>query len=138
MTHSDNYVRFLKTHPPSQFFYSLSFCFHEIFLQESVLKVLKVMYLLVIALPKKKLGWVGFQKSYVIFRVGHGKCLRLLTRWVGGVKKGQKYAYVIFEWSRKFQSIVLELYISLSTFKPCSGYAPQSLHRFVQLQSSAR
>ena len=25
-------------------------------------------------------GWVGFQKSYVIFRVGHGKYLRLLTR----------------------------------------------------------
>ena len=36
------------------------------------------------------LGWVGFQNSYVIFRVGHGKCLHLLTRWVGGVKKGQK------------------------------------------------
>ena len=46
-------------------------------------------------------GWVGFQKSYVIIRVGHGKCLRLLTRWVGGVKKGPKYAYVIFEWSLK-------------------------------------
>ena len=29
----------------------------------------------------------------------HGKCLRPITRWVGGVKKGQKYAYVIFEWS---------------------------------------
>ena len=45
------------------------------------------------------LGWVGFQKHYVIIRVGHGKCLRLLTRWVGGVKKGQKHAYVVFEWS---------------------------------------
>ena len=44
-------------------------------------------------------GWVGFRKSYVIFRVGHGKCLRPITRWVGGVKKGQKHAYVIFEWS---------------------------------------
>ena len=42
---------------------------------------------------------MGFQKSYVIIRVGHDKCLRLLTRWVGGVKKGQKHAYVIFEWS---------------------------------------
>ena len=48
---------------------------------------------------EKNLGWVGFQKSYVIFRVGHDKWLRLLTRWVGGVKKGQKYAYVILEWS---------------------------------------
>ena len=48
---------------------------------------------------KKLRGWVGFQKSYVITRVGHGKCLRLLTRWVGGVKKGLKHAYVIFEWS---------------------------------------
>ena len=47
------------------------------------------------------LGWVGFQKSYVIFRVGHGKCLRMLTRWVGGEKKGQKHAYVIFEWSQR-------------------------------------
>ena len=43
--------------------------------------------------------WVGFQKSYVIVRLGHGKCLRPITRWVGGVKKGQKYAYVILEWS---------------------------------------
>ena len=47
--------------------------------------------------------WVGFQKSYVIFRVGHGKCLRPITRWVGGVKKGQKHAYVIFEWSLSYQ-----------------------------------
>ena len=46
-----------------------------------------------------RMGWVGFWKSYVIFRVGHSKCLRLLTRWVGGVKKGQKHAYIIFEWS---------------------------------------
>ena len=42
---------------------------------------------------------MGFRKSYVIFRVGHGKCLRPITRWVGGVKKGPKPAYVIFEWS---------------------------------------
>ena len=42
---------------------------------------------------------VGFRKSYVIVRVGHGKCLRPITKWVGGVKKGQKNAYVIFEWS---------------------------------------
>ena len=45
------------------------------------------------------MGWVGFWKSYVIVRVGHGKCLRPLTRWVGGLKKGQKHADVIFEWS---------------------------------------
>ena len=53
-------------------------------------------------IPVKKYfrGWVGFQKSYVIFRVGHGKCLR----WVGGVKKDQKHAYVIFEWSLIFQN----------------------------------
>ena len=44
-------------------------------------------------------GWVGFQESYVIFRVGHGKCLRPITSWMGGVKKGQKHAYIIFEWS---------------------------------------
>ena len=31
--------------------------------------------------------------------MGHGKCLRLITLWVGGVKKGPKHAYVIFEWS---------------------------------------
>ena len=29
----------------------------------------------------------------------HWKLLRLLTRWVGGLEKGQKHAYVIFEWS---------------------------------------
>ena len=48
---------------------------------------------------KNFMGWVGFQKSYVILRVGHGKCLRPITRWVGGAKKGQNHAYVIFEWS---------------------------------------
>ena len=48
---------------------------------------------------KKCLQWVGFWKNYVIFKVGHRKWLRPLTRWVGGLKKGQKYAYVIFEWS---------------------------------------
>ena len=42
---------------------------------------------------------MGFQKSCVIFGVGQGKCLRPLTRWVGGVKKGQKHAYIIFQWS---------------------------------------
>ena len=54
-----------------------------------------------IAVVEKKIimGWVGFQKSFGIFRVGHIKCLRLLTRWVGGVKKSPKHAYVIFEWS---------------------------------------
>ena len=52
-----------------------------------------------ITVKKNLRGWVGFRKSYVIFRVGHGKCLCLITRWVGGVKKGPKHAYVIFEWS---------------------------------------
>ena len=42
---------------------------------------------------------MGFQKSYVIVGVGHGKCLRPITRRVGGVKKGQNNAYVILEWS---------------------------------------
>ena len=50
-------------------------------------------------LPNFFMKWVGFQKSYVIVRVGYGKWLRPITRWVGGVKKGQKHAYVIFEWS---------------------------------------
>ena len=35
---------------------------------------------------KNNRGWVGFQKSNVIFRVGHGKCLCPLTRWVGRKK----------------------------------------------------
>ena len=43
---------------------------------------------------------MGF-KSYVIDRVGQVKILCLLTRWVGGSKKGPKYAYVIYEWSLK-------------------------------------
>ena len=47
----------------------------------------------------KNMGCVGFWKSYVIVRVGHGKCLRPLTKWVDWLKKGQKHAYVIFEWS---------------------------------------
>ena len=44
-------------------------------------------------------GWVGFQNYYILLRVGHGKCLRPITRWMGEVKKGQNHAYVIFEWS---------------------------------------
>ena len=47
------------------------------------------------------LGWVGFKKSYIIKGVGQGKILCLLTRWVGGSKKGPKHAYVIYEWSHK-------------------------------------
>ena len=49
-----------------------------------------------IVVKKYLRGWLGFRKSYVIFRVGHCKCLR---RIMGGVKKGQKHAYIIFEWS---------------------------------------
>ena len=47
---------------------------------------------------KKVAWWVGFKK---ILRNRGGSCkiLRLLTRWVGGSKKGQNYAYVIYEWS---------------------------------------
>ena len=67
----------------------------EIFVKNRMKQMLKFIY----KFAKILLGWVGFPKSYVIFRVGYGKCLRQLTRWVGGVKKGQKYAYVIFEWS---------------------------------------
>ena len=48
---------------------------------------------------KVMLGWVGFKKSYIINRVGQVKILCLLKSWVGGSKKGQKYAYVIYEWS---------------------------------------
>ena len=56
-----------------------------------------------ITVKKIFMGWVGFRKSYVIYRLGHGKCLRPITRWVGGVKKGQKHAYVIFEWSQRIK-----------------------------------
>ena len=38
---------------------------------------------------QKNLRVGGFPK---IFIVGPGKCLRPITRWVGGVKKGQKHA----------------------------------------------
>ena len=55
---------------------------------------------------KKNMEWVGFQKNYVIFKVGHWKLLRPLTRWVGGLKKGQKHAYVIFEWSLRKAEIM--------------------------------
>ena len=37
---------------------------------------------------------------------GSAKILRLLTRWVGGSKKGQKHAYVIFEWSLKPKAVL--------------------------------
>ena len=52
-------------------------------------------------MKKKFARWVGFKKSYVIYGEGFKKSYVLLTRWVGGSKKGQKYAYVIFEWSLK-------------------------------------
>jgi hypothetical protein len=55
---------------------------------------------------------MGFRKSYVVFTVGHGKCLRWLTRWVGGVEKGQKNAYVIFEWSHSSCPELDETYVS--------------------------
>ena len=42
---------------------------------------------------------MGFKKSYVINKVGQAKILCVLTMWVGGSKKGPKYAYVIYEWS---------------------------------------
>ena len=45
-----------------------------------------------INIPKNLRGWVGFRESYVIFKVGHGKSLRPITRWVGGVKKAKKHA----------------------------------------------
>ena len=70
------------------------------------------------------MGWVGFQKSYVILWMGHGKCLRPITRWVGGVKKGQNHAYVIFEWSliiiykQKMECIFA--HPSLSIFEWCA------------------
>ena len=59
---------------------------------------------------KVTLGWVGFKKSYVINRVGQAKILCLLTRWVGGSKKGQKYAYVIYEWSLVLEITSLKVY----------------------------
>ena len=76
------------------------------FLKDSIEQMLKFTYLATNAIVEKKISlrWVGFQKSYVIFRVGHGKCLRPLTRWVGGVKKGQKHAYLIFEWSLTYST----------------------------------
>ena len=51
------------------------------------------------SISKNRARWVGLQKSYVINGVGHEKILCLLTRWVGGSKKGLKHAYVTFEWS---------------------------------------
>ena len=40
-------------------------------------------------------GGGGVKKTYVILMRGHAKCLRLVTRGDGGVKKSQKPAYVI-------------------------------------------
>ena len=45
------------------------------------------------------MGWVGFRKSYVIYRP-----MPTTNYKVGGVKKGQKHAYVIFEWYLIFQN----------------------------------
>ena len=60
------------------------------------------------------MGWVSFQKSYVILRVGHGKCLRPITSWVGGVKKGQNHAYVIFEWSlSKYRKTYIRIILTI-------------------------
>ena len=96
--------KILRKNPPSPFIRIMSPLPVYYFLIKNPLYPFIWAYLFIrdlrVSKQRKKLrGWVGFQKSYVIIRVGHGKCLRLLTRWVGGVKKGQKYAYVIFEWS---------------------------------------
>ena len=55
-------------------------------------------------------GWVGFKKSYVIYRVGQAKILCLLIRWVGRSIKGPKYAYVLYE-----RSLVIKT--SIEAFK---------------------
>jgi hypothetical protein len=47
----------------------------------------------------------GFPKMFI---VGPGKCLRPITRWVGGVQKGQKHAYVILEWSQYLITTVIQ------------------------------
>ena len=69
-------------------------------------------------------GWVGFKRSYVIDRVGRAKILCLLTRWVGGSKKGQKYAYVIYESSHT-------IHIS---FLWSNGYERQVITQKVRVQ----
>ena len=44
-------------------------------------------------------GWL-WGNDDVMFKVGMKKSWRLLIRWVGGTKNGQKkHAYVIVEWS---------------------------------------
>ena len=43
-------------------------------------------------------GWV-WGNADVMFEVGMKKCWRLLIKWVGGSKKGQKHADIILEWS---------------------------------------
>ena len=48
---------------------------------------------------KVLLGVGGFQKILRNLKSGSSKILCLLTRWVGGSKKGPKHAYVIYEWS---------------------------------------
>ena len=62
--------------------------------------------LLPIAMSEKKFegGWV-----FKNLGLGQRKCLRPLMYKVGGVKKGQRYAYVILEWS-------LTIYIEKSEF----------------------
>ena len=49
-------------------------------------------------------GWVGAKKKlgnwvFKYLMSGSWQMFTLLTRWARGVKKGQKHAYVIFEWS---------------------------------------
>ena len=67
------------------------------FLKNNTELILKFTYLPTNDIVEKRISGVGgFSKK---FRVGHGKCLCWLTRWVDGVKKGQKRAYVILEWS---------------------------------------
>ena len=45
------------------------------------------------------LGVGGFQEILRNLQGGSSKILCLLTRWVGGSKKGPKHACVIYEWS---------------------------------------
>ena len=64
----------------------------EIFVKNRMKQMLNFFY----KFAKILLGLVGFPKSYVIFRVGHDKCLRLLTS-----------AYKVGGWGEKRPKICL-------------------------------
>ena len=61
---------------------------------------------LCIAIVEKNILWVGFQKFYLIFRVGHGKCLGLHLQGQDILVIVEWYLLKIFFWKAPIHKVL--------------------------------